>query len=486
MDFTLEKKELTSLVPGARLTTPVEGAAECIVPDALPDVLEILRTSATVSALERRTEAGGICLVATVEVCVLYRSDTGSAEVLRLQIPLRGDLQTRQPAERAAAELSLRRAEASIPNSRKVSVRIAGEVCLRESEEETCALPVGISAGEGMETDVQTLSVGYIRDVRLRDFALSDELELPAGAPEAREILGICAAARDIEHRLIPGKAVVKAAVDYRLWYLAADGVHDALFTMPFSQILELPGAEEDDGVHIAVSIGALSLREDEAGRIFTVTATGCVQAAVLGSFSCEVISDAYSTRVPVEAEQERLQLATAELRRMEMRLQERLECAGRIVSAAAEPLGLTFSGGKCTAEVAVTLLADEGEGLRPQVRRLTAEFGEEEALMLPTLQIDEVELLPAAGGAEVRMRLQADGLALGRREMAVLSALRESGVAPEGHVPAVTLRRAAVGERFFDIGRAYGAPLAALFAANGLAPAACVEQETMLIIPRK
>ena len=485
-ELFMEKTELDCCFPGPTVCVPMENTVECIVPDALPDVLEILRCVCTVTECAKSADGDRVRVNASVEACVLYRSEEGTREVLRLSVPMQAQAEGCTDG-RYTAEIALRRTECTAPNSRRVSVRIFGELCVRSLRQEKVALPVAAPGAEGLEFDIREVSGACIRDITQREFSFTEELELSASSPEAAAVLGISAAARDVDCRLIPGKAVVKAVIDYRLWYLAADGVRDALFSMPFSQILELPAAGEGDTARISVSVAALSLREEEAGRIWSVAVSGSVHAAVFGTCSAAVIADAYSTRDALTAERgTRCLWKAGETSAWERELREVLECGGRVISAAAEPLGILRGDGKLTAEIAVILLADSGEGAVPVTHRVSAEFPTEGELLFPEITVTEVSFVPTSAGAEVRGRIRLCGTELCAEQVPTVEKLCSEGPRAEAHVPSVTLRRVAAGERYFDICRAYSAPRSELFAANGLEPTDRVEEARMLIIPRK
>ncbi|MBR6555932.1 MAG: DUF3794 domain-containing protein [Clostridia bacterium] len=485
-ELFMEKAEFNCCFPGTAVCVPLENTVECIVPDALPDVLEILRCVCTVTECAKSADGDRVRVNATAEACVLYRSEEGTREVLRLSVPMQAQAEGCADG-RYTAEICLRRTECTAPNSRKVSVRIFGELCVRPFRQEMVVLPVAVPGTEGMELDIREVSGACIRDITQREFSFTEELELSASAPEATAVLGISAAARDVDCRLIPGTAVVKAVIDYRLWYLAAGGVRDALFSMPFSQILELPAAEDGDNARISVSVSALSLREEEAGRIWSVTVSGSVHAAVFGTCSVGVITDAYSTCDAVTAERGTCCLWKAgESAVREREFREALECGGRVVSAAAEPLGILRGDGKLTAEIAVILLADNGEGTVPVTHRVSAEFPMEGELLFPEIAVTEVTFVPTSAGAEVRGRICLHGTEVCEQQVPAVVKLCSEGPRAEEHIPSVTLRRVAAGERYFDICRAYSAPRSELFAANGLEPSDRVEEARMLIIPRK
>ena len=485
-ELFMEKAELDCCFPEPAVCVPMENTVDCIVPDALPDVLEILRCVCTVTECTKSADGDRVRVTAAVETCVLYRSEEGTREVLRISVPLQAQAEGCADG-RYTAEIALRRTESTVPNSRKVSVRICGELCVRPLRQEKVALPVAVPGAEGLELDVREVCGVCIRDIVQREFSFTEELELSASAPEASAVLGISASARDVDCRIIPGKAVVKAVIDYRMWYLAADGVRDALFSMPFSQILELDAAEEADTARISVSIAALSLREEEAGRIWSVAVSGSVRAAVLGTCAAAVVADAYSTRDTMEVEQGICTLWKAvESAGREREFREALECGGRVVAAAAEPVGILQGEGKLTAEISVILLADNGDGTVPVTRRISAEFPTEGELLFPEITVTEVSFVPTAAGAEVRGRICLCGTELCREQVPAVVRLCSEGPRAEEHIPSVTLRRVAAGERYFDICRAYSAPRSELFAANGLEPSDRVEEARMLIIPRK
>lgn len=483
MELKLELQSTSCLRPDDPVCEVLSGTAESIVPDSMPDVLEVLRCTCGLLREDRRREAARLHLTAEVECCLLYRCEAGESHLLRLQVPLVGEV--RFPAEPAAvfASLRLQRAECGAVNSRKVSVRVSAGLCARPFYEQSLALPVGVEEqGVRLELARTGLDTRVIAEAAVSPFVLRDEVELPAAAPAAEQVLGLSAACTGCECRPVPGKVVLKGRLELALRYLAAEGPAECRLSLPFSHVAELSGQRELPCA-AKVCVTAASLHEEEGGegRLFALTLSGEVQLLTFAPLQAQVVCDGYGISHRAETESGQVELCgVGESFLEETEVREPIGIPlPREVSA--EVCALGADGEDLRAELLVSLC--DGEGV-VSTRRVTARLAGRGQAVLVQAQVLRAEACPVGEGAELCLRMAFGGVELVRRELCVPLKITVRPH-PEQERPQLSIRRAHKGERYFEIGRRFGAPLEELFCANGLAPAEVCEEERLLLIPR-
>ena len=110
-----------------------EDTAEMIVPDALPDVAEIIMTDGVSLIRGKDVRRSGISVSGISELTVLYLAEDGRLCRMPVEIPFENEISFNVPddAARIVATVRLISCEARILNSRKLLLR--AEVCITVS-----------------------------------------------------------------------------------------------------------------------------------------------------------------------------------------------------------------------------------------------------------------------------------------------------------------------------------------------------------------
>ena len=485
MELTVAKENLQYLCARGGTSVPVEGAAEMIVPDTMPDVGCISRCLCRFTGVSRVEKEGEWGLSATAVCTVLYPGEDGRTNALTVSVPLRGSLPG-EAGETVVQDLRLRRVDCTVPNSRKVAVRVAALLTADRFGQGEACLPLSAEAPDvGVEQDVHTLSLCGAVALCRKDLNYSDELELPEGMPAADTVLGIRVRPRETEYKAVAGKLVVKATLGIEVCYLADGQVKESRFHTPFTQVVDC--AEVTEEVTAAVEIAVLSadawIPEGTEGRIFGITLTGETRGIVFREWEIPVLRDAYSTTHALTAERQKTCLCG-----LWQKLERTVtlpETVGEIGDAHAEVSGVSFGEQKICVEVSLW----GGDGVS---RRMTGEIpveAPEGACVTAAWLRARVETAEISGAGETRaamVTVQAEGLLFASAEEELISSVEAGDALCRGaDTPSVTVRRVRKGERFFEVGKAYAAPLGELFAANGMEAVPVAPEDRLILIPR-
>ncbi len=279
---------------------------DVIVPDIKPDILKILDVSGFVSVKEKSVRSGKVYIQGTVKMTVLYAPD---GDVISRAKSLSSEQEFNHSIDVSGADgdaLLLAEVEAesfgySLINSRKVNLRCA------------IGMNVKLTRADEFEVATDTESDDDIciesKQLRLCNFAINcegrisvcEQLELPSGKPTIGEILKNTATVQSVELTLLDGKAVAKGQVKICTLYTSADdgSIQFVEHTLPFGEIIDATGAEEDMEGEIEYSVCDMycEARDDSDGEARIIGVDIGICAIVKGLLLQEprIIVDAYS-----------------------------------------------------------------------------------------------------------------------------------------------------------------------------------------------
>ena len=450
-----------------------EGTAELTVPDAMPDVSELLLTDGQSLIRSKDVHTGGVTVTGISELTVLYRTEEGGTERLTADVPFDADAACGTGAEsRAVASVRLVSAESRLLSARRILVR--AEVCVTVSlwiPSELCWMKNAATEGCSVELRREMIRLVPVAAVEEKTFTVDDVQPLPAGKPPVRAILYAKAALRAEGSEPVGGKLVVRGNAAVSVIYQTAGGeIAQAELNQPWSAFPELPDHGEERGFETVAALTGCSVEADDGG--FRVSVGGVVQVVIRCAAELELITDAYGTDcslIPavetavVEAEAEQETAADT----VSVRL-ESLRKPRALVSLTADCGRPREEKDSVRVPITVKALCIMEDG-RPE--QLT---GRGEAVCscigsVPEVSCGELYASVASQGADVRVPV---GFAMTRIRKEELHYLVSAEVkelpAGEGK-PTVTILRVSSGDSVWSLGKARSLPCASIRAYNRL-----------------
>ncbi len=158
-------------------------------------------------------------------------------------------------------------------------------------------------AAQGLETKMETLMVTSAINSVSKQFVLEEDMALSQGNPPIESIMRRSVDVSNVRASCQGGKVLLEGSVDVNIVYRTfseLQSVEKLSYSMPFSQSLEVSGAESDCIAHASLDVGECIIRvkEDSVGE-YTI----CQFFIKMFSNICiykkseiAVISDAYTT----------------------------------------------------------------------------------------------------------------------------------------------------------------------------------------------
>ncbi len=305
MSVVLKKEKIATSDVVCQKYSQTTTECDVIVPDINPDILTVLDVGGFVSVSEKVIRGNKAYIQGTVHMTMLYAPD---GEVMSAVKSLSAtqefnhavDIGTSDSNLILSAEVEPENFSHILINSRKVSLRAVigiGVKVLRPAAFEVSTDVMDEDICTEMKK-IRLLSSSINGESRI---VLCEQLEMPSGKPTIGEILKTTAFPEPLEFSLLENKAQVKGQVKIcNLYTSAEDGsVKFCEHILPFSEILDIDGAEEDMEGEVEYSISDIYCqpRDDSDGEpsIFSVEIGICASVRGFKIQEMEIISDAYS-----------------------------------------------------------------------------------------------------------------------------------------------------------------------------------------------
>lgn len=501
MDMELQRVTLEGYRPVAQGMLSQEETLESIVPDACPDIARIVSASGKVFLRDKELGEGTMRLTGNARVSVLYIPE-GEELPRSLEVTIPFQCVRDDPRFHAGcpvlADLQAASADARTINPRKMLVRVvvAGWTAAYDRERRELSADLAGGEGEGLQKLLISRKCCIIPDVAEKSFTFSDVLRPPASRPELEELLLYRAELGAADAKFIGKKLVLKGDVQLCALYRSGEGLNQARFELPFSQILDMGELPEEAEPEVAVALKSADCRARE-GEL-EVALELLAQAAVWEHRPVTLIEDAYCVGKPIDVERAPVQLCTGAERSARREIGRKLcesgipakqvlDCAVAVSSLTGAPGegGMEFT---AQANASVLYLSEDDalcgvETDIPVSCRVEVPAGC--ACACRCRPVGEVTAVPVTGGLEVRFEAEFTWTVTREEPVSCVTEVRPGAVEETGARPSVVIRRVERGEALWDIAKACGSTTQDIRAANGL-PGEEAAAGTLLLIPAK
>ena len=502
MDMELQRTQLGDWRPIYETMVCQEETLESIVPDAMPDMVRIVQAEATALLRQKEAAENSVRVTGTARTAILYVPEgNGEPCVLEVNLPflihsehagLHGDCMV-------MTELKVIGADAQMLNPRKVLVRVELVARLMVYGEERRLITAGVVSEEEHLQVLQEVQKDYsTADIMAKAFTFSDVLQIPSSRPRPERLLYCKARCGTAEAKVIGRKLVVKGQVELTALYWGGDSVAAMRCELPFSQVVEtrLDG-EECVAVAGAVLTGIhCRLRED--GEI-EVSLDMMLQAVVEHERTLTLMTDLYSTAHSLTVRREDVPLTMlqdrGELRQMvrqmcpaALAVRQVLDCTFTVGTLSQSPSGTGMMTVTAMTYANVLYLTEENELCAASYTiPASCELSVPEGCCCDCTcaLAGESSVMPVSDGMDVRFEVLFSYRVMRDYTVsAVSSAQLHEEEAESQPRPSVIVRKAATGERLWDMAKECGSTVDAIRRANDL-DGEEVPSGAVLLIPR-
>lgn len=502
MDMELQRTQLGGWRPIYDTVIRQEETLESIVPDAMPDMVRIIRTGATALLRQKEAAESTARVTGTIRTTILYTPEGGGEPcALEVNIPFLISLDHASIHGECPilARLQVIGADAQMLNPRKVLVRAeitAGIVAYGEERRE---VTTGVRCGDDSLQMLREERKDYsAADIMGKAFTFSDVLRIPPSRPTPEKLLCSRVRCGAAEAKVIGKKLVAKGQMELTSLYWAGGVLSAVRHELPFSQVIDTRFDGEECTAAADVLLTGMNCRLREDGDL-EVTLDLMLQAVVEYERVLMLMTDVYSTAGPLLAQREEIPL-TLLRDHGELRQLARQMCPSAI--GVKQVLDSTLTVGEVTQLPA-------GEGKVTATANAYADIlfvSEEDELFAAAYTIPvgcelsvptgckcecicgmggEMTAVPVSDGVEVRFEAVFSYRVMRPYSVSAVSSA-QPGSEPESGVsrPSVVVRKITEGERLWDVAKECGSTVSAIRAANAMGgeEAVC---GAVLLIPR-
>lgn len=480
---------------------------DMLLPDYCPDIMKILKCCAQPVFTQSAVEGGAFTAEGYVQLSLFYLTDNMQLRCCESRAPFSktSDLKCapQNPAVTVFGHMEYLNCRAISP--RRVDVRGAmtmGAKILAQKEEEL----VADAAGGGIQLRRSTVESMCLIGSAQRSFTVREELELAQGKAPVGVMVRKAASAHVTECKVIPGKVIMKGELTLELLYLSGEdeAPETMRYTLPVSQIADIPGAEEGCLCDVRLCVTACDVQPkadlDGETTMLSAEVTLCASVHCYRAAQTTAVSDAYSTSAAAAYTQRQMntmrlvsQMEGEHAYREQMELPEgavevlELWCEAVCTGCRAEN-----GEAKLSVRMNICMIALDVEH-NPAYFEKPVELehavplgaGQENLYANVQAQAGASEFSVMGAGVEVRCPVRLVGVVFAVEKSTVMSELAVDEAKPrtQDDTAALTIYFAQAGECVWDIAKRYQTSVSAVMEENA------IEQETLparatLLIP--
>lgn len=392
-------------------------------------------------------------------------------------------------------------------NQRRLDIRGGISFKLRVWDQREEAVVSG-GSGMGLQCHCREITACAARKTACKPFVVTEDLELGAAKPAFGSVLVLQGAAVPTETKRIANKAICKGDVSLHLLYQPEDEAAPPEvmeFSIPVSQIVDLPGLEENDLCDVRFEVTGVSVepRPDDSGqnRILSCECTLNLFCTAERNQDYRLADDAFSTLyesslVSRTATAERV-LQAADLTLTAKTAADTGGSAVSVVYDAASVFGdaaVKQENGDLfvCGNLEVSALCGGGDGIPFLVEKIVpVELKVQSGLdgeigFLPWVSVLSTGFsILSETQLELRTELRISGMIHGRSTLPILTdvAVQEDAPRVRDALCALRICYAEAGDRVWDIAKTYSTSMDAVMKENGLEDEV-LPAHTMLLIP--
>ncbi len=312
MSVKLHKEhiKLSKMLGSPSCQTTLEN--DIIVPDIKPDILKILGVENQISSLQKNIQTDRIFVSGTVNINILYVPDNDCPGAIKSISTSREfnhalDAPGVAPGMDVSLDVQCISGSCTLVNSRKVSVQSRLSISARLIGYEDMEVVCGLDDCPNIEVLGKEVSICNLAVNQCRDIIIREKFEVPQGMCSIGEVLKLTPKVQSTELRFSTDKAAIKGDMKICTLYCSesAEPVPEVMeHTIPFSQLLEIPGLRENMSGEVDYSIKNVfwEVCRDSDGdrRVISIELT--LEAYIRGFeiVSFNALCDAYGLETPV------------------------------------------------------------------------------------------------------------------------------------------------------------------------------------------
>jgi len=314
MAHQLVKEKISLDQTIGRESTQILLEGDMIVPDVKPDMALLLQTDAKIAIERAEVSTDRVNFIGKLDLQALYiaKGQEKSVHSMSLSAPvddfINMDGVTKDMWVQAKAELV--NIDYKMLNDRKINYRAVVSVTVTAERSDTKDVVVHIQDIPENQLLKSHLSLSRTVEHKQDIFIVKDQMSVPSGKPNIREVLQCAVRIANKDARLAAGRVTITGELSVTTLYRTENGESMIEFVeheIPFNGTVDVPGARDDmyADVSLAVRDQYIKITPDADGedRVLDAEISIAVALKVVSGENLEILEDAYCINQQLEVE---------------------------------------------------------------------------------------------------------------------------------------------------------------------------------------
>ena len=367
-------------------TKLIQENVESIVSDIYEDIGAILSSCAQLCLKSKDVTQHGVSITGSAEICVLYINESrGAVQCLNLSKDFSADFDLPTVTIESQCQVCLHcmGVQARAVNSRKVAVQLSIRADMTCWSDESLSYAMGAEEAEqnALYLKRQSAVLTLPTQITEKSFSINEQIPLSLSQNTATRVLSTLCELRSQDSQMIGGKALIKGTAHVQ-WLTLSDG--DSLpqrqeAALPFSVLID---AADEKSVLSSVVFQPTAVYSSfseaiNGSSVMELELHVIAQACFEKQTEIRYLTDAYSTRYPIDLKDENTVLAlsrTFEAARAEAQESLTLDEGGFNVQLCnAQILSVSVKNDTITASASLEVLLSSADGTLSTVQKLVS-----------------------------------------------------------------------------------------------------------------
>lgn len=316
MPFKLEKEKVAINNNTSVQSTQILLEEDVIVPDSKPDIDFIIRAFGIPFIETVKPGDGKVDIAGEVLIDVLYQSKNSDVPLHNVTTSMAIDesinIDGVDKNSNIALKLDMQSLDFNVINDRKFNIKTILNAYVENIEETEVEVVKNISDAENIQMKTGKISVTNVVENKRDRFNIKEELAIPAGKPNIREVLQTNISIADKSVKPMDGRVSVNGKLLVSTMYVGDNDesiIEVVDYEIPFNGYIESKNVLEDMLVKSNLALNQKKVRvlqnDDGEDRILDLEAVVGADLKVMDNREIEVIEDAYSLESPLEIARE-------------------------------------------------------------------------------------------------------------------------------------------------------------------------------------
>ncbi len=513
MELKLNKEKI--ITDEVILNTKQEQSIELdyVLPDYYPEIFKIVKCMTEPKITSYNVNGDKLCYDICVIIRILYcKEDSSDLNFIEQKLLYSKSVELSSRGENYTVKIvpTVDYINCRAINQRRIDVRgaISCEILVSVDKENEI-----ISDAFGMDLELLKNPIHFISEKinSKKTFSVTDELELGMSKPSIDNIIWSEAFISSSEQKIIANKMVVKGEICTNFVYTYSNGdqngIEQMVYTLPFSQIVELEGVDERFNCFVEAEIMSyeISPKTDSDGNLklanyeceITVTAIGYKEATTeiaIDEFSSTYESSdekcSYKIDLPPKSISS-VNVVKASITNEDCDI-DCIYCAKANIKKCRSLPNVTDNAIDVTGTIIYTVICKDSEGNKISIDKdedfsyqiSCSDIFENSTINLNIFPISCSYNLVSDNTVEIKTEIKSCGKIQNHTEVTALSEISvdEEAIKPKNNDVALKLYYASSDEKLWDIAKKYSAPLSIIANENNIDED--IKSDMMLIIP--